>query len=123
MFSIYQKTAKDNDPEEEEGDSIVGVELEEEVEEDVGSDQEDESDDDDDWITPSNLKEAQETLGEVEIEDNAPMVACVTSDFAMQVNKFISIHSTTSLKIFSRRTFFVKLVLMSCLPMASLSKT
>lgn len=56
--------------------------------EDEESDHEDESDDDDDWITPSNLKEAQETLGEVEIEENAPKVACVTSDFAMQVIKF-----------------------------------
>ena len=42
-------------------------------------------DDDDGWITPSNLRAATQAMGEVSTETSSVDVACITTDFAMQV--------------------------------------
>ncbi|NXT04502.1 NOB1 protein, partial [Prunella fulvescens] len=49
--------------------------------------EEEESDDDDDdegWITPSNLKQAQQDTGQCDTAPVGVQVGCVTTDFAMQ---------------------------------------
>lgn len=46
------------------------------------------NEDDDDggeWITPSNLKQAQRTMDARQYEEKPLVVSCVTTDFAMQV--------------------------------------
>uniref|UniRef100_A0A4X2LXW5 RNA-binding protein NOB1 n=1 Tax=Vombatus ursinus TaxID=29139 RepID=A0A4X2LXW5_VOMUR len=52
-----------------------------------GSAEEDEDGDDEDedggWITPSNIKQVQQELGQYDSPDNV-QVGCVTTDFAMQ---------------------------------------
>ncbi|XP_059488510.1 RNA-binding protein NOB1 isoform X2 [Neocloeon triangulifer] len=86
IAGFHMPTKKKNAEEEEEGEveEHEGDEVDEDEYSDVEDDEEEESDDEDSWITPNNLKEAQEKLGEVEIKDDVPTVACVTSDFAMQ---------------------------------------
>ena len=50
-------------------------------------DEEEEDDDDDGWITPSNLAAAKKamTAGDVEEVSSDLPVACMTTDYAMQV--------------------------------------
>ncbi|CAB3365903.1 Hypothetical predicted protein [Cloeon dipterum] len=79
---IKQKKNKEEDGEGEK--EKPEQEPEEEVESAESEEEEESEDDDGGWITPSNLKEAQGKLGETEINDDVPTVACVTSDFAMQ---------------------------------------
>ena len=55
--------------------------------EDGDSDKENDNDDDDDegWITPANLKEKKALLSGQNLEEETrPVVACITTDFAMQ---------------------------------------
>ncbi|XP_030916003.1 RNA-binding protein NOB1 [Geospiza fortis] len=46
--------------------------------------EEDEESDDEGWITPSNLKEAQQDMGHFDTAPVGVQVGCVTTDFAMQ---------------------------------------
>ncbi|NXU97830.1 NOB1 protein, partial [Cettia cetti] len=46
--------------------------------------EEDEESDDEGWITPSNLKEAQQDMGQCDTAPISVQVGCVTTDFAMQ---------------------------------------
>ena len=82
---------------------------------DSGSDEgieEDESEEDadeDGWITPSNFKQKRmEMLGVSEVpeeEDKEKIVACVTTDFAMQnVLKQIGLHALSSEGVFIKET-------------------
>lgn len=47
--------------------------------------EEDEESDDEGWITPSNLKQAQQDTGHCDTAPIGVQVGCVTTDFAMQV--------------------------------------
>jgi RNA-binding protein NOB1 len=69
-----------------EGDGDEDEFEEEETDDDEG--EEDEDDDDDGWITPMNIKEKKRLMNsELEEEEQKPVkVACLTTDFAMQVN-------------------------------------
>lgn len=71
-----------------EGEVIQGNMLEGDSEEDDLSDEE-ESDDDDDhgWITPRNIQEVKQKMGEVPSEEADVTVGCLTMDFAIQVGK------------------------------------
>ncbi|XP_057240965.1 RNA-binding protein NOB1, partial [Malurus melanocephalus] len=46
--------------------------------------EEDEESDDEGWITPSNLKQAQQDTGQCDTAPTGIQVGCVTTDFAMQ---------------------------------------
>lgn len=69
-------------------DDILPEDLLEEAEESEEEEGEDAGDDDDEgWITPSNIKEVkrQMGIGVAETEQTRVSVACLTTDFAMQV--------------------------------------
>ena len=74
-----------------------GGEAEETVSEDMdfaGDEEEEEDDGDGEWITPDNLHRVKEAMGgghTVEITDKIP-VACMTTDFAMQVSRSSEYH-------------------------------
>ncbi|XP_058669612.1 RNA-binding protein NOB1 [Ammospiza nelsoni] len=67
------------EPPEQHRSSADGASAGEEEEEDEESD-----DDDEGWITPSNLKEAQQDMGHFDTAPVGVQVGCVTTDFAMQ---------------------------------------
>ncbi|XP_014745023.1 PREDICTED: LOW QUALITY PROTEIN: RNA-binding protein NOB1 [Sturnus vulgaris] len=50
----------------------------------AGEEEEDEESDDEGWITPSNLKQAQQDTGHCDTAPIGIQVGCVTTDFAMQ---------------------------------------
>ncbi|NXM39816.1 NOB1 protein, partial [Gymnorhina tibicen] len=50
----------------------------------AGEEEEDEESDDEGWITPSNLKQAQQDTGHCDTAPVGVRVGCVTTDFAMQ---------------------------------------
>ncbi|NXW70446.1 NOB1 protein, partial [Hirundo rustica] len=50
----------------------------------AGEEEEDEESDDEGWITPSNLKQAQQDMGHCDTAPVGVQVGCVTTDFAMQ---------------------------------------
>ncbi|NWV80143.1 NOB1 protein, partial [Dasyornis broadbenti] len=50
----------------------------------TGEEEEDEESDDEGWITPSNLKQAQQDTGQCDTAPIGVQVGCVTTDFAMQ---------------------------------------
>ncbi|KAF4789252.1 RNA-binding protein NOB1 [Turdus rufiventris] len=50
----------------------------------AGEEEEDEESDDEGWITPSNLKQAQQDTGHCDTAPVGVQVGCVTTDFAMQ---------------------------------------
>ncbi|NXQ57065.1 NOB1 protein, partial [Anthoscopus minutus] len=50
----------------------------------AGEEEEDEESDDEGWITPSNLKQAQQDTGQCDTAPIGVQVGCVTTDFAMQ---------------------------------------
>ncbi|NXB27847.1 NOB1 protein, partial [Eulacestoma nigropectus] len=50
----------------------------------AGEEEEDEESDDEGWITPSNLKQAQQDTGHCNTAPVGVQVGCVTTDFAMQ---------------------------------------
>jgi RNA-binding protein NOB1 len=98
-----QKTDRIEEEEESGDDDKVNEELREGVNEEVveASDDEytdsescEEEEDDDEnndigWITPENLAQVKIAMaGTEDITEKPPTVACVTSDFAMQVNNF-----------------------------------
>ncbi|NWH39592.1 NOB1 protein, partial [Chloropsis hardwickii] len=66
------------EPPEERRSSAGGASAGEEEDED------EESDDDEGWITPSNLKQAQQDTGHCDTAPVGVQVGCVTTDFAMQ---------------------------------------
>ncbi|NWW64761.1 NOB1 protein, partial [Ifrita kowaldi] len=68
------------EPPEEHRSSADGASAGEEEEED----EEDEESDDEGWITPSNLKQAQQDTGHCDTAPVGVQVGCVTTDFAMQ---------------------------------------
>lgn len=70
---VLKKIETENNEEEDE---------EEYEEEDSGN--EDSDSDGGEWITPSNLKQAQRKIDAVQFEEKPLVVACVTTDFAMQ---------------------------------------
>ncbi|NWZ70145.1 NOB1 protein, partial [Acrocephalus arundinaceus] len=67
------------EPPEEHRSSAGGASAGEEEEE-----EEDEESDDEGWITPSNLKQAQQDAGHFDTAPVGVQVGCVTTDFAMQ---------------------------------------
>ncbi|CAC5416172.1 NOB1 [Mytilus coruscus] len=68
-----------------EGEIIQGTLLEGDSEEEEELSDEDDSDDDDDgWITPRNIQEVKQKMGEVPSEEADVMVGCLTMDFAIQ---------------------------------------
>ncbi|NWI77520.1 NOB1 protein, partial [Dryoscopus gambensis] len=50
----------------------------------AGEEEEDEESDDEGWITPGNLKQAQQDTGHCDTAPVGVQVGCVTTDFAMQ---------------------------------------
>ncbi|XP_063266636.1 RNA-binding protein NOB1 [Prinia subflava] len=68
------------EPPEEHRSSAGGASAGEEEEEE----EEDEESDDEGWITPSNLKQAQQDTGHCDTAPIGVQVGCVTTDFAMQ---------------------------------------
>lgn len=48
---------------------------------------ESEEEDDSDWITPENVKQVKQQMDFGTTEDKEVSVACITTDFAMQVNR------------------------------------
>ncbi|NXC84145.1 NOB1 protein, partial [Cercotrichas coryphoeus] len=68
------------EPPEEHRSSADGTSAGEEEEEE----EEDEESDDEGWITPSNLKQAQQDTGHCDTAPIGVQVGCVTTDFAMQ---------------------------------------
>lgn len=46
-----------------------------------------EEEDDSDWITPENVKQVKQQMDFGTTEDKEVSVACITTDFAMQVNR------------------------------------
>ncbi|XP_038003729.1 RNA-binding protein NOB1 [Motacilla alba alba] len=68
------------EPPEEHRSSADGASAGEEEEEE----EEDEESDDEGWITPSNLKQAQQDTGHCDAAPVGVQVGCVTTDFAMQ---------------------------------------
>ncbi|XP_058701618.1 RNA-binding protein NOB1 [Poecile atricapillus] len=69
------------EPPEEHRSSAGGASAGEEEEEE---EDEDEESDDEGWITPSNLKQAQQDTGQCDTAPIGVQVGCVTTDFAMQ---------------------------------------
>ncbi|XP_071172735.1 RNA-binding protein NOB1-like [Mytilus edulis] len=68
-----------------EGEVIQGNMLEgDSEEEDDLSDEEESDDDDDGWITPRNIQEVKQKMGEVPSEEADVTVGCLTMDFAIQ---------------------------------------
>ncbi|NWH93495.1 NOB1 protein, partial [Aegithalos caudatus] len=67
------------EPPEEHRSSAGGASAGEEEEE-----EEDEESDDEGWITPSNVKQAQQDMGQCDTAPVGVQVGCVTTDFAMQ---------------------------------------
>ncbi|XP_009071879.1 PREDICTED: RNA-binding protein NOB1, partial [Acanthisitta chloris] len=65
------------EPSKEHHSSVDGTSAGEEEEEEEESD-------DEGWITPSNLKQAQQDMGHCDTEPVDVQVGCVTTDFAMQ---------------------------------------
>lgn len=48
-----------------------------------------EEEDDSDWITPENVKQVKQQMDFGTTEDKEVSVACITTDFAMQVNRLV----------------------------------
>ncbi len=48
--------------------------------------EDDDSDDEDGWITPNNIQDIKSSMGDVNIERAIVPVACLTTDFAIQVH-------------------------------------
>ena len=70
------------------GDTLLTSSLQEGLTD--SEDDESKSDDDDDedgWITPSNIASIKQAIGEPEMQRACVHVACLTTDFAMQVHK------------------------------------
>lgn len=58
--------------------------IENSEENDINSNESGYEDDDDGWITPTNLQKAKKQMNEDLVEDKPAVVACITTDFAMQ---------------------------------------
>lgn len=71
------------DEESEEGNLEHDNSLED-SEEDLQQDEEADDDDEEGWITPSNIKSLKSNFGPQTYSETVPVVACMTSDFAMQ---------------------------------------
>merc|ERR1712137_1408013 len=70
-------------------EEVVEEEVEEVEEEEEEVEEEEDDDDDDGWITPRNIDQAKNSMNGV-LETVQLEVACLTTDFAMQVvNGFI----------------------------------
>ncbi len=70
---------------EEDGESDHSEEEDEEQDEEEGEEAEDD-DDDEGWITPANLSRKKRQMnGQGEEDQESVKVACLTTDFAMQV--------------------------------------
>lgn len=76
----------DNDTSEELADCTVLQKIENTEEEECEDEDSGNEEDDDggEWITPSNLKQAQRKIDAMQFEEKPLVVACVTTDFAMQ---------------------------------------
>lgn len=76
-------------PEGDSGDVLPEALLEEREDSEEEEDAEGVDDDDEGWITPSNIKEVkrQMGIGVAETEQSRVSVACLTTDFAMQVKR------------------------------------
>ena len=68
-------------------ESMLGANSDED--EDEMSDESDEDDDDDGWITPNNIKDIKQKMGNLPTEEADVMVGCLTMDFAIQVCCYI----------------------------------
>ena len=89
---IEIKEEDDNNNKSNESDKNVKTDEVEEEKANEANNEEEESDEEDEvgWITPSNLEEVKKmNLNELEedISNLSVKVACMTSDFAMQVSK------------------------------------
>ena len=76
-------------PEGDGGDVLPEALMEEREDSEEEEDAEGDDDDDEGWITPSNIKEVkrQMGIGVAETEQSRVSVACLTTDFAMQVKR------------------------------------
>ncbi|NWR20666.1 NOB1 protein, partial [Emberiza fucata] len=77
---LAQAITNSPEPPEQHQSSADGASAGEEEEDE----DEDEESDDEGWITPSNLKEAQQDMGHFDTAPVGVQVGCVTTDFAMQ---------------------------------------
>jgi hypothetical protein len=68
-------------------ESMLGANSDED--EDEMSDESDDDDDDDGWITPNNIKDIKQKMGNIPTEEADVMVGCLTMDFAIQVCCYI----------------------------------
>ena len=78
-------------PEGDGGDVLPDALMEEREDSEEEEDAEGDDDDDEGWITPSNIKEVkrQMGIGVAETEQSRVSVACLTTDFAMQVKRSV----------------------------------
>ncbi|XP_053208128.1 RNA-binding protein NOB1-like [Panonychus citri] len=80
--------------------------------EDSEEDDDDEDDDDpDSWITPNNLAAAEEAMKNLVLEEDKCLVACMTSDFAMQnvlIQMGLKVASVRGLVIKQARQFILR---------------
>ena len=70
------------------GDDVLPDDLMEEGDDSAEEEEEEDAGDDDDgWITPSNIQEVKRRMGvgAADTEEKGVSVACLTTDFAMQV--------------------------------------
>ena len=68
------------------GDILVKVDGELTADDEDSGESGEESDDEG-WITPSNVKQAKIDMNHMDYEEGHAKVACITTDFAMQVCK------------------------------------
>ena len=59
--------------------------VKDDEDEESGISEEEEDDDGGGWICPGNLAEARREMLQGTVEEKTPTVACLTTDFAMQV--------------------------------------
>ncbi|XP_013781882.1 RNA-binding protein NOB1-like [Limulus polyphemus] len=65
----------------------------------------------DSWITPNNLVEVKKQMGELTLEDHVPIVACATTDFAMQnvlIQIGLKVVSVDGMLIRNAKTFILR---------------
>ena len=67
------------------GDTLLASSVQEGYSDSDNDSETDDDEDDGGWITPSNIASVKKSIGETRMERASVAVACLTTDFAMQV--------------------------------------
>ncbi|XP_076350947.1 RNA-binding protein NOB1-like isoform X2 [Tachypleus tridentatus] len=91
---------------------VDGKQEQELLEFDCVEDEDSNSDtEEDSWITPSNVDEVKKQMGELTLKDHVPIVACATTDFAMQnvlIQMGLKVLSIDGMLIRNTKTFMLR---------------